>query len=406
VSRLGIRTVLRYLIGDRQAILDLAASRWTLLLGLVFVLSAALAREYDGKDLLHEPWHLLLPLGASLAASALLFAAAWGRPRHYPAFLGLFWMTAPLAWLYAVPYERFLSPADALRANLLTLAVVSVWRVALMVRVLVVLLGYRPLAAVVLVLAFADAAAVAASLVSLGSGASFLAAMAGIRLPESERLLLASALGVAQLGGCSFPLWFAGAMALRTQSKPSWQASSGPSVRPTGPLWGLAAASVAGWVIVLPWTQAEQQLRGQVERDFREGRVEEALAVMSAHAPTDFPPQWEPPPTSRELLGPGDARSHVVQVYEDIGEKPVAPWVRERYLQRLPQVLSFWHFIPEADLERLGRALEKTPEGPAVFTRLEAEEQTSLLERLRPGRYEDRAGPPSSAGGQAGKGKP
>jgi hypothetical protein len=79
---MGIRTLLRYLIGDRQAILDLAASRWTLLVGFLFVLSAALAREYDGKDLLHEPWHLLLPLGASLVASALLFAVAWGRFRH------------------------------------------------------------------------------------------------------------------------------------------------------------------------------------------------------------------------------------------------------------------------------------------------------------------------------------
>jgi hypothetical protein len=403
---MGIRTLLRYLIGDRQAILDLAASRWTLVLGVLFVLSAALAREYDGQDLLHEPWHLLLPLGASLAASALLFAVVWGRFRYYPAFLGLFWMTAPLAWLYAVPYERFLSPADAVRANLFTLAVVSVWRVALIVRVLVVLLGYRPLAALILVMAFVDAAAVAASLVSLVSGVSFLAIMAGIRLPESEQILFVSAWNLMQLGSCSFPFWLAGAVALRHRSKPRWQAPLNPRGRPTGPLWGLAAASVASWAIVLPWTQAEQQLRWQVERDLREGRVEQALAVMSAHAPEDFPPQWEPPPSSKELFSPSEARSHLVEVYEEIAAKPVAPWVRERYLLRLPQVLSFWHFIEAADLGRLGQVLQRIPEGAEVFARLEAEGDKDLLEHLRPSLRKEQAQPAGTVGDQAGTSKP
>jgi hypothetical protein len=401
VSRMGIRTLLRYLIGDRQAILDLAASRWTLLVGFVFVLSAALAREYDGKDLLDEPWHLLLPLGASLVASALLFAVAGSPLRRYPAFLGLFWMTAPLAWLYAVPYERFLSPADALRANLLTLAVVSVWRVTLMVRVLVVLLNYRPVAAFFLVLAFGDAVAVVAS---LASPVPLIEVMGGMHLSEREHVRLMVA-GLAIWGGCSLPLWLAGAIVLRIRSKPSWQGAGGRSARPTRPLWGLAAVSVAGWALVLPWTQAEQLLRWQVERDFRTGRVEEALAMMSAHTSTDFPPQWEPPPPTEDFFTSSDAGLHLVRVYEEIAERRVAPWVRERYLQRLPKVLSRW-FFSEADLERLGPALEKMPEGPAVFARLEAEEETYLLKYLRPGLHEEHAGPSGAAGGQAGKSKP
>ncbi len=132
-----IRTLLRYLIGERQAILDLAANRWTPLIALLFVLSAGFARKYDGADLLREPWHLVLPLGASLVASFLLFCFAYDarfeqrrRPRFldaYLSFLGLFWMTAPLAWAYAVPYERFLSPVDAAEANLWTLGLVSLW---------------------------------------------------------------------------------------------------------------------------------------------------------------------------------------------------------------------------------------------------------------------------------------
>ena len=70
---LRIRTLLLFLIGNRQAILDIAANRQALWIGALFVLSAAFARDYDGEDLLHEPWHLLIPFAASLVASFLLF---------------------------------------------------------------------------------------------------------------------------------------------------------------------------------------------------------------------------------------------------------------------------------------------------------------------------------------------
>ncbi|MFI5402219.1 MAG: hypothetical protein ACHQ1G_04720, partial [Planctomycetota bacterium] len=150
-------TLIRYLLGRRQAILDLAASRRTLATGFVLVLTAGIAREYDGGN---AWWHVLVPAAVSYVASYVLFVIAFhgleraasrsaelraSVPPMLPAFrvfLSLFWMTAPMAWLYAVPYERFLSPADAMAANLLTLGLVSVWRVALMVRVLVVLMGY------------------------------------------------------------------------------------------------------------------------------------------------------------------------------------------------------------------------------------------------------------------------
>ena len=62
-----ISTLIRYLVGHRRAILEVAESKSAVWLGLLFVISAGFAREYDGVDLLHEPWHLALPLGASLA---------------------------------------------------------------------------------------------------------------------------------------------------------------------------------------------------------------------------------------------------------------------------------------------------------------------------------------------------
>ena len=107
---MGIGTLLRYLIGDRAAIQEIAGSRRALWVGLVFVVSAGLAREYDGEDLLHEPWHALIPLAASLVSSFILFLLCFAkvmasdpaRPPFFSAyrsFLTLFWMTAPLAWL-------------------------------------------------------------------------------------------------------------------------------------------------------------------------------------------------------------------------------------------------------------------------------------------------------------------
>lgn len=70
-----------YLVGNRRAILDVAKSPWSVLVGVLFVLSAGLARENDGEYPVLEPWHALRPLGASLASGTLLFVISciWRR---------------------------------------------------------------------------------------------------------------------------------------------------------------------------------------------------------------------------------------------------------------------------------------------------------------------------------------
>ena len=160
---MNLRTLGLYLLGNRHAILEVASGRHGLWLGLWLVLSAGFAREYDGEDLLHEPWHLLIPLGASLGSSLLLFlllqvvclvrTRKWGNfLAGYKALLQLSWMTAPLAWLYAIPVERFLSPADAVLANLSLLGLVALWRVLLMARALSVLYEVRFISALAVVM--------------------------------------------------------------------------------------------------------------------------------------------------------------------------------------------------------------------------------------------------------------
>jgi hypothetical protein len=373
------RTLALYLIGNRQAILDIAADRRAIWVGLVFVLSAGFAREYDGQDLLREPWYLLIPIGASLAASLLLFLITCGqlffrrrgRPpffQVYQSFLTLFWMTAPLAWLYAVPYERFLSPGGATKANLWTLALVAAWRVALMVRVVSVITGRNVLYSICLVMLFADVAAITA--VSM-IPQPVINVMGGVRHNESEIAISNATFLVVVLGIISAPLWVSGALTTAWfVGKPAWQvpARHAEIVSQSWGMWIIAALSLAIWLPILPWTQAEQQLRSQAEDDLKAGRIAEALDMMSAHAQSDFPPQWEPPPR----VGYGEKSPHIFDVMEVLLSRDFAPWVRACYLDKFRHQLGkagdefAFNWYTSEELAALLRILKQLPDGPDI----------------------------------------
>jgi hypothetical protein len=370
-----VRTLALYLIGNRQAILDLAADRHALWVGLLFVLSAGFAREYDGQDLLREPWHLLVPLGASLVASFWLFLAACGRLflqrkgrppffTGYREFLTLFWMTAPLAWLYAVPYERFLAPGPATEANLWTLALVAAWRVALMVRVVAVITGRGVAASLFLVMAFADPAALTAVNLMPQPVVSF---MGGVRLTESEAAIRGATLLVSFFGILSAPIWGIGGVIAFFTGQPAWQVPVGRAGAGSGGrgMWVLGVLSLAVWLPILPWTQAEQRLRSRVEEDMKAGRIAEALEVMSAHVPSDFPPHWDPPPR----VGYGEKSPHLFEVMDVLLAHGSAPWVRASYVDKLRRYMGtgygFYAYRSD-ELAALVRILKQLPEGPAI----------------------------------------
>ena len=71
---LTLKTYGEFLIGRRVAIEEFMNCKGAFWLGLVFVMAAGFAREYDGESLTHEPWHLFIPLGASIASSFILYA--------------------------------------------------------------------------------------------------------------------------------------------------------------------------------------------------------------------------------------------------------------------------------------------------------------------------------------------
>jgi hypothetical protein len=194
--RLSIGTAARFLIGDRAAILSLASSRWTPAVGALLVLSGGLARNYDHRDLVHEPWHALHGFPVTVALVAALFGLVYGIARlkrstglpgfgrGFVAFLGCAWMMAPMAWLYGIPYERFMDPGHAGTMNAATLGLVAAWRLALVTRILAVVFGARAAHVFWLIFFVIDAIALA---VLLMFADRVIDAMGGNIAPPTQR---------------------------------------------------------------------------------------------------------------------------------------------------------------------------------------------------------------------------
>lgn len=336
-----LRTLARFLIGDQQAIERIAASKAALWASLVFVGSAGLAREYDGEYLLAEPWHFLRPIGASLASGTVLFLLVhpWiraniNRDDHsvpfftaYRRFMTCFWMTAPLAWLYAIPYERFMSPADAVRVNLLTLAVVAAWRVILITRVASVLYQANFAAMFFIVMLFADAVAFAVVMLVPSPVVDF---MGGVQHTERDQILASTTLLIGVFTYFTGPLWILGALIAMAISRRSAR------VLPTSPLshrcWTqVMTISIAIWIVPLLLAQPEQARRHAVTKLFENGDVPSALAELSRHPRADYPPRWEPPPR----LGYGESTPDLSEIRAALDENGAADWVAAAYIKKI-----------------------------------------------------------------------
>lgn len=371
-----LSTLLKFLVGSRQAIIKVATCRGSLLLGGLLVLSAGFAREYDGEDLLHDPWYLLVPLVASFATCTLLYcllylaARSRAQPvpafaRYFPTFLSLYWMTAPLAWLYAIPVERFLEPAGAVRFNLSLLAIVSLWRVLLITRCSSILFGSSYRSAFILVMLFADSVALG---ILQFTPLPIFDIMGGIHLTESETVLLEAAITVGLLGGVTWPVWLIVSGFVAAGGKRDWEplelSESTPSVV-SKLLWGLVAASLLVWVFVLPYTQPPLQLARQVNSDLKEGHIEDAIRKISALDRESFPTHWDPLPRP----GYGDNSPPLYSVLKEINEGQAAAWVKDLYLKKLVQKLDshyirghFWSSLEDEEFKQYIITLENSPE--------------------------------------------
>lgn len=326
-------TLLDVLLLRRAAILDAFHSRWSLAVGAILVLSAGLARNYDGEDLRAEPWWLAAPFGASLVTSFILWMlfALWARSwPNYLGFLGVYWLTAPLAWLYGIPYERFLTPEQAVEANAWTLLAVSLWRVVIIARTFQVLYGIHLVRTLIFTLAFG---AVTMFIATLLTPRPVLDIMGGMRqLPEDR-----AASGLAFVTGffsLIASVVFGIAALVATPAKPTEpRTAAAPAAAPTPgkptALLLIAALAVVAWIPPLLTNQPLQRNRRTAERAFQRADYAGLLAELSRRQPSDYPPSWRLPGWHLAAYFRAD---HLADLLFHINASTPA-WVRDGYLE-------------------------------------------------------------------------
>ncbi len=403
-SRFGLVTLAKFLGGDRQAIITIASSRLAFWIGALFVLAAGFAREYDGESLWDVPWHLAIPLGASLVAATTLYllvcvtAAIRQQPpvRFFPGwyrFVGLFWMTAPIAFLYAVPYERLFTEVAAVQANLWTLALVALWRVALMARVIQVVFHWYPVSSGIITVLFANVVAVIVA-VSVEFPVSFIAVMGGVRYTATENLLSAVGMMIQLTSFGLLPFVLVAALGMcisRHKLKPLLTELNQP-VETSPLLLATACAALLIWLPVLPVTQREQQLRYQVEIRMMSGRIDEGLAILGKHSPDEFPPHWSPPPhVVYPVVRP--PLKEVLLALARMDPPLHAAW-EDVFALKARSAFGLFNLLElsQNDLEAYTCWLERVPLGPKIATRqllwigdaMEiSESHQSYLDRIR-----------------------
>ncbi|GDY23995.1 hypothetical protein LBMAG56_53420 [Verrucomicrobiota bacterium] len=302
---MNLGTILRFQFGEAKAIREIAESRSAAGVGVVLVFTAAIARNYDQKFLLESPW-IIGPLVVSLISAFFIYAfirgcCLWviypkGEPvgfwSQFRRFLPLFWMTAPLAWLYAIPVERFLDPLASAKANLALLAVVALWRVVLLARVLSVLHGVAwPL----MLLWVIAPACVEVMAISMFGGPmlerKIMAGMAGIQLPPEELFMIRAAKFAANGAFIVGAVAFLGALGLQQwpQLRRGLEARPLPAPAIGGGPWKALAAVVVVWIAVAIFPQREVWRHFQLERlieakDYREGRKTKFWSVRYSGA--------------------------------------------------------------------------------------------------------------------------
>ena len=362
----------RFLAGNGQAIRELAADPRALTTMILLVLTAAIARNYDQRFIGANPFlwifgSLLFSGFAALFHFSVIhsfFLKRILRPDHpeyrgwkfMPLFLVLFWATAPLAWLYAVPVERMTDLTTAAKWNVAFLAVVAIWRVALMARVFSVLIGVRFLKALGWVLIPASGEAFFVSIAGMNIGKQIMASMAGI-VNAPEETVVMNLLGSIFIGApVCLIIGFALAM-LRDRkdlSKLTVPPDRSNSWIPR--FWPLLILTL--FAIVAIKSQQKLAHNHHIEQLFANEEYRAAIDYLSAHTIEDFAPAKRLPPALHESSIFEELPNTLDQL-----DGSEAKWVGELYLSYFETMLTFHfhHFGPDFEYGMILTYLERAP---------------------------------------------
>lgn len=407
-------TIIQYLCGSAAAIRRVASSPVALPVGIVLVAMAGVARNYDQMvldwnqkwflgplvfSLISGTWLLLfvdyawrrsaetqaaqkeeeagaavVPDGESERASPdqkpWVGPAAAGAPiwRRAWSFFGLFWLTAPVAWLYAIPVERFCDPVEAARWNVRLLAMVSFWRVLLMARVVAVTTGMSFWRGMGWILFPVSVEALLLSLMK-GFGAMVLSSMGGLRHSPAEEVLI-SALGnvvILFIVGLLLGLF----LFLTSVAKSRFSKAPAPDRTDVEKPWRipwvfLLIASVGWWWASLK-PQQEIRLTAKAQSLAARSDWRGLLEFLSQHRREDFSPSIVLPPSPYER----QSAPVVPEVFRAL-RPDTAPWVRQMVTGSLAALLQndgLTYILPAEAQSALREVVHLQPEGAELLAR-------------------------------------
>jgi hypothetical protein len=335
---MNTKDIIGFQFGRADAIRTVASSSSAIWTGIVLVLLTAFARNYD-QTYIPEKWLLwfLGPLLFSLVSGTWLFCISYAvcarfrmaevagkKPAPSSAgwrgFMGAFWMTAPVAWLYAIPVERFLDSLDAAKANLTLLGVVSLWRVLLMARVLQVICGAPFLRALLWVLLPASLEVLAVTFFGGGLEKRILASMSGMRNSPEEELMFRAIGNIFSVAFYCVPTVILILLVWRWRGTAlEWPAAQRNPIN-----WRLLLAAALFWIVVTIPMQRELRHNFIVERFIKDGKLREAITYMNQHQPDDFAKARVLPPKLYELTTLQEVPAFVAAL-----QPSDAKWVQE-----------------------------------------------------------------------------
>ena len=390
---------LKFLFGNRAAILNVAQSSSAIWAGVALVVLTGFARNYDQTFIGENPvmW-LFGSLLFSFVSGTWLYVVLYGffarreiadadgvKPEFWSgwrAFMGLFWLTAPIAWLYAIPVERFCDSLLAAKLNITLLAVVSLWRVLLTARVMQVVTSVSFTMALVWVLFAAALEVCVVFFFGESFGKRLMSAMGGMRNSPEEEILL-SAMGTAfTVAFWIVPISFLIGLLWRTLRV----LTALPEPKPSRMAWWTLAGLTAFWVSVSIVPQRELEKSVAVERLITSGESRAALDFLAACQPVDFAPARTLPPKPYEreffdelpacigVVRPDDplwVRSHLMRRLDQMPSHYLLRWSRKKSLETLPVeeqikyiASGLGRFGPDAGaMQQLLDGLERIPEG-------------------------------------------
>jgi hypothetical protein len=341
-------TVLRFQFGKEEAIWAVARSKAGFWCGMILVLITAIPRNYDqlyiGESSLR--W-IFGPLGFSLISGTWIFLVAYvtgasngirraGNKREsqgaeWMSFMGLFWMTAPIAWLYAIPVERFLDSTAAAQANVWLLAIVATWRVVLMTRVLQVVCDWGYWQALSFVLVAASAEVFVLGFFGGAFSQQLMAGMAGMRMSQAEDVISSAFVGAMILSVPVFLLSLVVALTVGIRGNLKGLPERKESRMP----WKFLSLATVFWLVVAVWPQWQVYQNARLEGLVAEERYGEALVMMGSKKRSDFVPSRELPPKAYESSVYDELPAMIAAAGAD-----TEPWVWEHLLEKMDVMMT------------------------------------------------------------------